>query len=239
MSAFEELQNKLGYTFRDSELLKLALTHPSVAHELGTPMQTNQRLEFLGDAVLQLVLTRELYEKFPAFDEGPLTKARAKLVNRQTLAEHAGSLDLGAHLMLSRGEDLHGGRTRPSALADAYEALVGAVFLDGGFEAAREFILREFSGDLGGLTVIPIMENPKGELQELLQAISAEAPQYLVVSASGPDHDRMFECIVQHGGVELARGRGKSKKAAESEAALAALIKLREKKEELEIKRET
>jgi ribonuclease-3 len=239
VSAFEELQNKLGYTFRDSELLKLALTHPSVAHELGTPMQTNQRLEFLGDAVLQLVLTRELYEKFPAFDEGPLTKARAKLVNRQTLAEHAGSLDLGAHLMLSRGEDLHGGRTRPSALADAYEALVGAVFLDGGFEAAREFILREFSGDLGGLTVIPIMENPKGELQELLQAISAEAPQYLVVSASGPDHDRMFECIVQHGGVELARGRGKSKKAAESEAALAALIKLREKKEELEIKRET
>jgi ribonuclease-3 len=238
VSAFEELQNKLGYTFRDLELLKLALTHPSVAHELGTPMQTNQRLEFLGDAVLQLVLTRELYEKFPAFDEGPLTKARAKLVNRQTLAEHAGSLDLGAHLMLSRGEDLHGGRTRPSALADAYEALVGAVFLDGGFEAAREFILREFSGDLGGLTVIPIMENPKGELQELLQAVSAEAPQYHVVSASGPDHDRMFECIVQHGGVELARGRGKSKKAAESEAALAALIKLREKKEELEMKRD-
>jgi ribonuclease-3 len=231
VSAYEELQKKLGYTFRDLELLKLALTHPSVAHELGTPMQTNQRLEFLGDAVLQLVLTRELYEKFPAFDEGPLTKARAKLVNRQTLAEHGVVVNLGAHLMLSRGEDTHGGRNRPSALADAYEALVGAVFLDGGFEAAREFILREFSGDLGGLTVIPIMENPKGELQELLQAVSAEAPQYHVISATGPDHDRMFECIVQHGGVELARGRGKSKKAAESEAALAALAKLREKKE--------
>jgi ribonuclease-3 len=231
VSAYEELQNKLGYTFRDLELLKLALTHPSVAHELGTPMQTNQRLEFLGDAVLQLVLTRELYEKYPAFDEGPLTKARAKLVNRQTLAERGSLLNLGGHLMLSRGEDTHGGRTRPSALADAYEALVGAIFLDGGFEAAREFILREFSGDLGGLTVIPIMENPKGELQELLQAVSAEAPQYHVISATGPDHDRMFECIVQHGGVELARGRGKSKKAAESEAALAALIKLREKKE--------
>jgi ribonuclease-3 len=229
MSAYEELQKKLGYTFRDLELLKLALTHPSVAHELGTPMQTNQRLEFLGDAVLQLVLTRELYEKFPAFDEGPLTKARAKLVNRQTLAEHGVVVNLGAHLMLSRGEDTHGGRNRPSALADAYEALVGAVFLDGGFEAAREFILREFSGDLGGLTVIPIMENPKGELQELLQAVSAEAPQYHVISATGPDHDRMFECIVQHGGVELARGRGKSKKAAESEAALTALVKLREK----------
>jgi ribonuclease III len=231
VSAYEELQNKLGYIFGDLELLKLALTHPSVAHELGTPMQTNQRLEFLGDAVLQLVLTRELYEKYPAFDEGPLTKARAKLVNRQTLAERGALLNLGAHLMLSRGEETHGGRTRPSALADAYEALVGALFLDGGFEAAREFILREFNGDLGGITVIPIMENPKGELQELLQAVSAEAPQYHVASATGPDHDRLFECIVQHGGIELARGRGKSKKAAESEAALAALTKLREKKE--------
>jgi ribonuclease-3 len=227
---YEELQKKLGYTFRDLELLKLALTHPSVAHEQGTPMQTNQRLEFLGDAVLQLVLTRELYEKFPAFDEGPLTKARAKLVNRQTLAEHGVTVNLGAHLMLSRGEETHGGRERPSALADAYEALVGAVFLDGGFDAARELILREFSGDLGGLTVIPIMENPKGELQELLQAVSAEAPQYNVVSATGPDHDRLFECTVQHAGVELARGRGKSKKLAESEAALAALARLREKK---------
>jgi ribonuclease-3 len=229
VSQYEELQRKLGYTFRDAELLKLALTHPSVAHEQGTPMQTNQRLEFLGDAVLQLVLTRELYEKFPAFDEGPLTKARAKLVNRQTLAEHAGALDLGAHLILSRGEDTHGGRQRPSALADAYEAVVGAVFMDGGFEAAREFILREFSSDLGGLTVIPIMENPKGELQELLQAVSSDAPQYNVISATGPDHDRIFECTVEHAGVVLARGRGKSKKAAESEAALAALTKLREK----------
>jgi ribonuclease-3 len=231
VSQYEELQTKLGYTFRDLELLKLALTHPSVAHEQGTPMQTNQRLEFLGDAVLQLVLTRELYEKFPAFDEGPLTKARAKLVNRRTLAEHGRVLNLGAHLTVSRGEETHGGRERPSALADAYEALVGAVFLDAGFEISREFILREFSGDLGGITVIPMMENPKGELQEMLQAISAEAPQYSVVSATGPDHDRMFECTVQHAGVVLARGRGKSKKSAESEAALAALVKLRENKE--------
>ncbi len=230
MSPYEELQTKLGYTFRDPGLLKLALTHPSVAHEQGMAMQTNQRLEFLGDAVLQLVLTRELYEKFPGFDEGPLTKARAKMVNRQTLAQHGIILNLGAHLTLSRGEETHGGRARPSALADAYEAVVGAVFIDGGFDAAQEFILREFNSDLGGLTVIPIMENPKGELQELLQAVSAEAPQYNVVSATGPDHDRVFECTVQHAGVELARGRGKSKKAAESEAALAALIKLREKK---------
>jgi ribonuclease-3 len=231
VSVSENQELKLGYVFRDPELLKLALTHPSVAHEQGASMQTNQRLEFLGDAVLQLVLTRELYEKFPGFDEGPLTKARAKLVNRQTLAAHGAALNLGAHLTLSRGEETHGGRERPSALADAYEAVVGAIFLDGGFEAAREFILREFSGNLVNIGVIPMMENPKGELQELLQAVSPEAPQYSVLSATGPDHDRMFECTVSHAGVELARGRGKSKKAAESEAALAALVKLREKNE--------
>ncbi|HOX56128.1 MAG TPA: ribonuclease III [Candidatus Paceibacterota bacterium] len=227
----EELQARLGYVFRDPALLQLALTHPSVAHEQGPAMQTNQRLEFLGDAVLQLVLTRELYEKFPAFGEGPLTKARAKLVNRRTLAERARALGLGTHLIVSRGEDLHGGRERPSALADTYEALLGAVLLDGGYEAAREFILRQFQASFGGLSAIPILENPKGELQELLQAVSPEAPQYEVASATGPDHDRIFECIVQHGGVELARGRGKSKKAAESEAALAALAALRAKKE--------
>src|SRR5947207_4111506 len=180
-AGFEELQEKLAYTFRDLELLKLALTHPSVAHEQGTPMQTNQRLEFLGDAVLQLVLTRELYDKFPGFDEGPLTKARAKMVNRQTLAEHGRALNLGAYLTVSRGEETHGGRQRSSALADAYEAVVGAVFLDGGFDVAREFVLREFGGDLGELAVIPIMENPKGELQEMLQAVSPEAPQYNVI----------------------------------------------------------
>src|SRR6516162_281000 len=130
---YTDLQKQLGYTFRRPELLQLALTHPSVAHEQGLPIQTNQRLEFLGDAVLQLVLTRELYDKFPAFGEGPLTKARAKLVNRRALAERARGLGLGKHLILSRGEELHGGRERPSALADAFEALLGAVFLDSGF----------------------------------------------------------------------------------------------------------
>lgn len=231
MSDLAEFQSRLGYTFRDPALLRLALTHPSVAHEQGASLQTNQRLEFLGDAVLQLVLTRELYEKFPDVDEGPLTKARAKLVNRRTLAEHARRLGLGQHLMLSRGEELHGGRERGSALADAFEALVGAVFLDGGFEQARQMILRQFHDAFGELSVIPILENPKGELQEWLQAVSTEAPRYHVISASGPDHDRVFECTVHHNGQELARGHGKSKKAAESEAALAALKKLRAGKE--------
>src|SRR6478672_9251521 len=146
---YEPLEERLGYTFRDRALLQLALTHPSVAHEQGAPMQTNQRLEFLGDAVLQLVLTRELYQKFPSFGEGPLTKARAKLVNRRTLAEHARQLGLGKHLILSRGEELHGGRERLSALADTFEAVLGAIFLDGGFVAARDFILRRFAASFG------------------------------------------------------------------------------------------
>jgi len=224
----EELQGKLGYRFRDPQLLKLALTHPSVAHEQGASTQTNQRLEFLGDAVLQLVLTRELYCKYPAYEEGPLTKARAKLVNRRTLAEYGRKVGIGKALIVSRGEELHGGRERPSALADAFEALLGAVFLDGGFDAASTVILQQFASAFGTLSVIPMLENPKGELQELLQARSTEAPSYRVVSTSGPDHDRVFECTVHHGGVELARGRGKSKKTAESAAAMAALARLRE-----------
>jgi len=228
VAEYDSLQNQLGYIFNDIGLLKLALTHPSVAHEKGIPMQTNQRLEFLGDAVLQLALTRELYEKFPAFGEGPLTKARAKLVNRRSLAERARHLGLGIHLIMSRGEELSRGRERQSALADTFEALLGAIFLDGGFEAARQFILSQFHASVSEVSVIPSLANPKGELQELLQSFSCEAPRYLVVSATGPDHDRVFECTVHHAGVELARGQGKSKKAAESEAALAALLKLRE-----------
>ena len=228
MSDLAALQTRLGYLFRDEARLRLALTHPSIAHEQGAPVQHNQRLEFLGDAVLQLALTRELFEKFRDVNEGPLTKARAKLVNRRTLALHGRALGLGEHLILSRGEEISGGRERSSTLADAYEAVVGAIFMDGGYNVAREFILREFGAAFGSLDVIPILENPKGELQELLQARSPEAPQYHVVSTTGPDHDRVFECTVHHAGAELARGSGKSKKTAESEAALAALKKLRE-----------
>jgi ribonuclease-3 len=192
-------------------------------------VQHNQRLEFLGDAVLQLVLTSELYEKFPGIGEGPLTKARAQMVNRRTLANRGRRLGLGEHLILSRGEDSSGGRERPSALADTFEALLGAIFLDGGFDAARDFILRQFREEFGELDVIPNLENPKGELQEMLQSNSAEAPQYQLESVSGPDHDRLFESAVYHRGVELGRGKGKSKKDSESRAALAALDQLRSK----------
>lgn len=227
MPSGPNLPDSFGYHFRDGRLLRLALTHPSVVHEIGTATAHNQRLEFLGDAVLELVLTQKLYEDFPAFDEGTLTKARAKLVNRHSLAARARTLGLGEHLILSRGEEISGGRDRGSALADAYEALLGAVFLDGGFEGAREFIIREFADAFDGLAAHPVIENPKGELQELLQTRSAKAPEYQTVQISGSDHDPLFECGVCHEGVQLALGRGKSKKAAESAAALVALKALR------------
>jgi ribonuclease III len=226
------LQERLGYAFRDESLLRLALTHPSVAHESLGHTPHNQRLEFLGDAVLGLVLTRELYEKFPELGEGPLTKARAQMVNRRTLAAEARRLGMGAHLHVSRGEEASGGRERQSALADVFEALLGAIFLDGGYESARQFILRCFRDAFGQLNEIPNLENPKGELQELLQAKASEAPQYELIAVSGPDHDRIFECAVLHHGIELGRGRGKSKKEAESQAALAGLLKLRQTKSE-------
>ena len=228
MPDLAELQSRLGLQFRDENLLRLALTHPSIAHEQNHPAPHNQRLEFLGDAVLGLVLSGEIYERFPGADEGLLTKSRAKLVNASSLAAHGRALGLGAHLVLSRGEENTGGRERPSALADAFEALLGAIFLDGGFAAARGFVLREFAGDFSALVGPAGIENPKGELQELLQARSPRAPEYLLVSASGADHNRDFECAVWHDGLELARGRGKSKKAAESDAALAAVKKLSE-----------
>lgn len=223
MSAISKFSGSFGYDFRDENLLRLALTHPSVAHESGTASAHNQRLEFLGDAVLGLVLTEMLYKRFPAFEEGPLTKARAKLVNRHSLAGRARSLGLGNHLILSRGEEVSGGRDRSSALADAYEALLGAIFLDGGFDAARDFILREFAGAFDELSARPLIENPKGELQELLQSRSSRAPEYQTIQIAGSDHDPLFECAVLHDGVELARGKGKSKKSAESAAALVAL----------------
>jgi ribonuclease III len=227
---FEELQRRLGYQFSKPELLRLALTHPSVAHETTAQTPHNQRLEFLGDAVLGLVLTQELYERFSSVSEGPLTKARAQMVNRRSLAEQARRFEIGNYLILSRGEETSGGREKQSALADAFEAILGAIFIDGGFEAARAFILTCFRDSFGHLTRIPDIDNPKGELQEKLQSRSPDAPRYETTSVTGPDHDRVFECAVFHDGNELARGTGKSKKAAESRAALAALEALERKK---------
>ena len=230
MGGTDQLQRTLGYTFRDHALLVLALTHPSLAHETGTgaAQQHNQRLEFLGDAVLQLVLTAELYQKFPAFGEGPLTQARAQMVNRTALASQGRRLQLGDYLILSRGEESTGGRTRASTLADAFEAVIGALFLDAGYDATAQIILRLFRDEFGELVELPNLINPKGELQELLQSRSPEPPRYEQISVSGPDHVRQFECAVYHGTSELGRGVGRSKKLAESAAAIEALRRLRE-----------
>lgn len=223
------LEAALGHGFRDRQLLLLALTHPSLAHEAGVGhlQHHNQRLEFLGDAVLQLVLTNALYQKFSAHGEGPLTQARAQLVNRTSLAEQGRRLQLGDFLILSRGEESTGGRVRNSTLADAFEALVGAVFLDGGYDAARAIVLRLFQDSLSDVAELPNLENPKGDLQELLQATSPDPPTYEQVSFTGPDHDRLFESAVYHDGRELGRGQGRSKKLAESAAALEALQRLK------------
>ncbi len=227
-SDLSPLEDRLGHTFHDKGLLRLALTHSSIAHEAEANVQHNQRLEFLGDAALGLVITRELYLRFPAFGEGPLTKGRAQLVNQRALAAQGRALALGEFLVMSRGELAHGGRERPSALADAYEAVTGAIYLDGGYEAVSQFVLRCFRDSFGEFSALPNLSNPKGELQEMLQSKSNAAPHYQVTMSSGPDHDRHFECAVFHEGRELGRGHGKSKRAAESEAALAAMRALKE-----------
>lgn len=216
-------QKRIGYAFSKPELLQLALTHPSVGREKGEAVANNQRLEFLGDAVLQLIISAALYKQFSNRDEGTLSKARAQLVNREGLAARARDIKLGTQLIVSRGEEKSGGRDRDSALADAFEALVGAVYLDGGFTKARRFILAQFQTALNEVDAGQHFGNPKGELQELLQARAAVSPEYRLLDATGPDHDRVFICAVRHEGSELARGKGKSKKIAESQAAAAAV----------------
>lgn len=223
MSELDQLQLALGCRFKDRSLLRLALTHPSVAQEQGIKLPNNQRLEFLGDSVLGLVLAEELYRRFPELGEGPLTQARARLVNRRFLAERARWLGLGAYLVISRGEEATGGRDRTSNLADTFEALIGAMYLDGGLEEVRAFVKRVFEPELSTWPASAVLDNPKGRLQEILQATSATAPVYQLTAASGPDHDRRYECAVLHEGVELGRGTGRSKKEAEAAAALKAL----------------
>jgi len=213
------LEERIGYKFRNSLLLAEALTHPSISLERKDYPFDNQRLEFLGDAVLQLIVTAELYKVFPEFEEGRLTKLRSRLVSRTGLKSHAVRLGIGQYMMMGRGEEACGGRTRASTLADAFEALVGAIFLDGGVERAKAFVLLEMSDDIAQLAREPVDINPKGELQEILQAISPNAPHYEIISQSGPDHLRQFECRVIWECIELGVGNGRSKKLAEVAAA--------------------
>jgi ribonuclease-3 len=217
------LEQRIGYQFRQPHLLQYALTHPSVGHERQRHQIDNQRLEFLGDAVLQLLITEYLYTTFPQQQEGPMTKLRARLVSREALKTHAQALDLGHHLIMGRGEEASGGRTRTSALADAFEALIGAIYLDSNLATTRDFILREMSEALRGVLKEPVDVNPKGQLQEILQSMAMRGPSYELISARGPEHAKTFVVEAHWQGEILGRGTGQSKQAAEIAAAIDAL----------------
>ncbi len=219
----QPLESRIDYKFRNSLLLAEALTHPSMAYESRKPHFDNQRLEFLGDAVLQLIITEELFRRFPEFPEGHLTKLRSRLVSRGGLSALAIKIGLGEYVMLGKGEEATGGRKRQSTLADAFEALIGAVYLDSGGEAARTVIARLIEDEVNAMNESPEERNPKGQLQEILQAIHPEAPVYRILGQSGPDHRRVFQSEVSWNGTVLATGKGKSKKEAEARAAGEAL----------------
>lgn len=217
------IEERINYKFRNSMLLAEALTHPSLGHETQRHHFDNQRLEFLGDAVLQLIFTQHLFDLFPNFSEGQLTKLRSRLVSRDGLRVHALSLGLGDYLMMGKGEEHSGGRVRNSTLADAFEALIGAMFLDSDIDTVRHFVLAEAKLDLDNILVEPYDINPKGRLQELLQSISPTSPNYLIVSESGPEHQKSFTAKVIWLDMELGEGQGHSKKEAETAAAMDAL----------------
>src|SRR5260370_5417392 len=186
------LEQRIRYKFRNSLLLAEALTHPSLGHETQRHHFDNQRLEFLGDAVLQLIFTEHLFRLFPHFSEGQLTKMRSRLVSREGLKVHAINIGLGTYLMMGRGEEASGGRERASILADAFEALVGAMYLDSNLETVRRFVLDEAQNDIHLLSLHPLEVNPKGQLQEILQAFSANSPVFEFEAQAGPEQQKLF-----------------------------------------------
>lgn len=233
MTAYQrnsDLQKKIGYNFNSLDLLETAMTHKSYYFEnIKNTLAHNEKLEFLGDAVLDLVMSELLMEKFPNDGEGNLSKKRASLVNENLLNDVAVAIDLAVFLRLGKGELNSGGQSKPRLLSSAYEALIGALFLDGGFEAARNVARMHFS---------PVLEkiNPsedftadyKTRLQEKIQAILKEAPTYEVIKESGPAHERVFEVQLTVQGKVWSTGEGRSKKQAEQQAAKAALENLHE-----------
>ena len=219
----EPLETLTGHTFANPALLAEALTHPSLAYETQKDHPNNQRLEYLGDAVLQLIFTDHLFVAFPHFSEGGLTKLRSRLVSRPALAAYARRIALGTYLRMGRGEDVSGGRDRASTLADAFEALVAAIYLDAGLEAARSAVLRLCAEDIAHINDAPVELNPKGELQEFLQAFALGSPRYSITREDGPDHLKVFDARVDWNGKTLGIGTGASKKEAETAAAASAL----------------
>ncbi len=214
----------LKKTFKNPELFEQALTHRSWLNENAKARQSNERLEFLGDAILEFVTSNELFKKLPDKKEGYLSALRANIVNTQNLAKVAQKLSVGEALYLSRGEEETGGRQNLSILADAVEAIIGALFLDQGIKATYKFITDNILYDLDKKLASPL-KDPKSMLQEEVQARGLPTPKYNVVSESGPDHAKIFEVEVTVGSQILGRGSGKSKSEAEQSAAQAALEK--------------
>jgi ribonuclease-3 len=227
---FETLQQAIAYRFRDRGLLEHAMTHTSRANEdVSGGVRDNESMEFLGDAVLGFVIADILFREFPQYDEGEKSKTKASLVSTATLARQAERLQLGDHLLLGRGEEKTGGRRKQALLADGYEALIAAIYLDGGVEHARAFIVREFGPLLAGVRQqgAPGQQDYKSTLQELLQARNSSLPEYRLIGTLGPDHRKQFHVQVVVDGEPLAESTAASKKEAEQEAARLALDAMR------------
>ena len=222
----EKFEKIIGYEFRNKRLLERALTHSSYCNEIKRlKNQSNERLEFLGDAVLEVTVSDYLFEKYPDKTEGELTKLRASIVCEPTLALCTREIDLGKYLYLGKGENLTGGRGRKSILSDALEAVIGAIYLDGGFEPAKAFIHRFILTDIEHKK---LFYDSKTILQELLQKDSGFEPEYEITGESGPDHDKHFTAVVKCDGTVIGDGEGHTKKAAQQAAAYNAILKMRQ-----------
>lgn len=213
----------IGYRFKDTAHLALGLSHRSYIRTQPGGSNSYERLEFLGDSVLGLVIAEQLYRDRPGETEGNLTKIKAMLVNETTLAQVGREIGLNAHILLSPEEEKSGGRDRNSIVADAFEAVIGAIYLDGGIDAAREFILKRIYSRRDSITSDLAQRNYKGDLLELVQARGDGVPKYDVISEAGPDHDKTFHVIVTVTGEKIGEGTGQSKKEAEQRAAAMAL----------------
>ena len=224
---YEAVFEKIGYTFNNVSLLEQAFTHSSYTHE-QTPDSPghNERLEFLGDAVLELLVSEILYKQFPEYDEGQLTKFRAGLVCEASLAKIAHESGFEENLRLGKGEESTGGRYKEALLADAFEAVIGALYLDGGLESVRIFIQTCFAEDISQHCNSLEQFDNKTFLQEAIQKNSKIPLSYTITSESGPDHNKIFTATVKHKGKELGAGRGRSKKEAEQKAAAEAILAL-------------
>ncbi len=226
--ALHQLQERIGYQFRDLQLLQRSLIHSSFAFERLDDGRHNETQEFLGDAVLDLTVGYILFTRFPEMREGKLTRIRSALVNEQGLAERAREIELGGYLLLGRGEDASHGREKSSILSCAYEALVGALFLDGGYDAALVFVRRFFEPCIDRQKENLVSADAKSLLQELLQERYNEGPEYVLEGEEGPAHARLFSVLATFHGQTLGQGRASNKKEAEQHAAQAALRRLQQ-----------